>query len=63
LMTKNPCLLKVKIDGVESQYPLLGSELPQTVFVERCGQKIGFEIETTAANAHISQVVATIETR
>ncbi|MEG1662871.1 MAG: hypothetical protein RR338_02695 [Clostridia bacterium] len=63
LMTKNPCLLKVKIDGVESQHQLVGSELPQTVFVERCGQKIGFTIETSAANAHISQVVATIETR
>ncbi len=60
--TKYDLTVKVKVDDEEYAYSFVGANHPQRVFVDRSGMKIGFEISTNEAYAHLSPITVKIDT-
>ncbi len=62
VLTKTPIKLTLKLDGERYEYKLSGSEQLQTVYVEKCGRRIGVEISCDAAEAYIAPVILQTDT-
>lgn len=62
VLTTTPIKLSVKLDGEVCNYSLPGSNLLQTVHIEKSGRRIGIEIKCDTAEAHISPIILQTDT-
>lgn len=59
--TKHPLTVTVIYDGQERAFDFNGGNKPKRVFVDRCGNEIGFKLSTSADNAIIAPIVVKID--
>ena len=59
--TKHPLTVTVVYDGQERSYDFKGAVKPQKVFVDRCGNEIGFKISTSSDEALVSPITIKID--
>lgn len=59
--TRYPLTVTVKYDDQERSFDFRGSQMPQKVFVDRCGQKIGFVVKSTYINNLLAPITVKID--
>ncbi len=62
LLTTSDLTLRVKADGRQYDYEVCGSETMQTVPIEKCGGRIGFELICDSADAYVTPLIAAVDT-
>lgn len=60
-VTSSALTLRVKTDGRSYDYAVKGSGLMQTVPIEKCGRRIGFELVCNSADAYVTPLVISID--
>ncbi|MBQ3754703.1 MAG: hypothetical protein II867_00885, partial [Clostridia bacterium] len=53
--------LRVVLDGTTYEYSVSAKDSPQRIIVEKCGERIGFSLETTGQHLSIAPIVAVID--
>ena len=61
LSSRTPVILTVKLDGKEYDYAIGGSEQERTVYIEKSGRKVGFELTCESAEAHIPPLSVAVD--
>jgi len=62
LLTTSALTLRVILDGKQYDYQVRGSETMQTVAVEKCGGRIGFELICDSAEAYVTPLIVSLDT-
>ena len=61
LVTSTPLTLTVKLDGKRYEYRVRGSEYMQTIPVEKCGCRVGFELVCESADAYVTPLGVSVD--
>ena len=59
--TKYPITVRVKLDGEVYSYPVPAGDKPQRIFVEKCGEQVGFEILSDEQVLFVAPLVAVVD--
>ena len=61
LITSTPLTLTVKLDGKRYDYKVNGSEYMQTIPIEKCGCRVGFELACDSADAYVTPLGVSLD--